>query len=145
MESDRKFSDATQSLLFSPLLRHISSRSLQNIQQMHRDHVPSIPEEYNGSKIALIGSTPLTPNQGYVLYRPTEKKLSSKSIQVLAVQGHPEFTERIVSAIVDARGPQGNGVMSADVVAEGKDRARWRNDGDTVIGKAVWEVLSAKS
>jgi GMP synthase-like glutamine amidotransferase len=111
---------------------------------MHRDHVPSIPESYNGSKIELLGSTSVTPNQGYVLYRPSRDGINEKTIQVFSVQGHPEFTQRIVESIVEARGPNGTKAMSADVAIESKGRASYRNDGVTVIGKVVWDVLIAK-
>jgi GMP synthase-like glutamine amidotransferase len=112
---------------------------------MHRDHVPSIPSSYNGSKIELLGSTPSTPNQGYVLYRPDKEPHRAKSIQIFSVQGHPEFTQRIVEVIVEARGPKGNKLMSPEVATESKDRAAWRNDGDTVIGKVIWDVLTASA
>lgn len=117
----------------------------QNIQQMHRDHVPTIPSGYNGSGIELLGSTTSTPNQGFVLYRPTKEENQKKPIQVFSVQGHPEFTQWIVQAIIEARGPEGSKLLSPEVVSESNDRATWRNDGDTVIGKVIWDVLAAKS
>jgi len=116
-----------------------------NIQQMHRDHVPTIPSSYNGSGIELLGSTISTPNQGFVLYRPTREESQKRSIQIFSVQGHPEFTQWIVQAIVEARGPEGSKLMSPEVALESNDRATWRNDGDTVIGKVIWDVLTAKS
>jgi len=112
---------------------------------MHRDHIPTIPESYNGSKIELIGSTPVTPNQGFVLYRPSKDSSDKKSVQVFSVQGHPEFTQRIVDAILEARGPKGSKTMSEEVVKEGNKRSAWRNDGDSVIGKAIWGVLTTKA
>lgn len=117
----------------------------KNIQQMHRDHVPTIPASFNGSRIEQLGSTPFTPNQGYVLYRQSKDGVDKKSIQVFSVQGHPEFTQRIVEAVVEARGPNGTGLMSPEVAEEGGKRAGWRNDGDTVIGKVIWNVLTAEA
>jgi len=116
-----------------------------NIQQMHRDHVPTLPDNFNGSPIQQLGSTSSTPNQGYALYRQGKDASKPGSIQVFSVQGHPEFTQRIVEAIVEARGPTGTGSMDQEVATESKDRAGWKNDGDTVIGKVIWNVLSAKA
>jgi len=79
------------------------------------------------------------------MYRPSKDTNKPGAIQVFSVQGHPEFTQRIVEAVVEARGPTGTGLMSAEVAAESKERASWRNDGDTVIGKVVWDVLSSKA
>ena len=116
---------------------------------MHRDHVPTVPDTFQDSSITLLGSTPSTPNQGYLLYRPSKKDdqplSKSKSIQVFSVQGHPEFTQKIIESLVEARGPNGNGAMNAEVANESRERAAWRNDGDTVVGKVIWDVLSSKA
>jgi len=125
--------------------KELFGASTINIQQMHRDHVPTIPSTFNGSTIKQLGSTTSTPNQGYVMYRPSQDTSKSGAIQVFSVQGHPEFTQRIVEAIIEARGPAGTGLMNAEVAAESKERASWRNDGDTIIGKVVWDVLSSKA
>ncbi|KAJ9050663.1 hypothetical protein DSO57_1012422 [Entomophthora muscae] len=63
------------------------SKDDMSIQQMHRDHVISIPKGF-----ANLGSTSISQVQG--LYNK-EKAIS--------VQGHPEFTEDIVSKMCSRR------------------------------------------
>jgi len=114
------------------------------IQQMHRDHIPSIPPSLkNGQPISVLGSTPICPNQGFIVHRSASSPAEEGSIQIFTVQGHPEFTKLIVNALVDARGPKGTGVMNQDTSTEGKDRAGWVHDGDTSIGSVVWDILCA--
>ena len=69
------------------------------------------------------------------------------SIHVLTVQGHPEFTEPIVSKMLDARA----GLLGEELVNDARLRAggipgRQHPDGlacDGVgrVGKAIWGVL----
>ncbi|OCH88016.1 class I glutamine amidotransferase-like protein [Obba rivulosa] len=111
-----------------------------NIQQMHRDHVPEVPSSYH-----LLGSTTVAPNQGMVeFYSGTDpSKASPKDVHVLTLQGHPEFTRRISEVIVDARAS--TGVLGKDVVEDFQRRADWRNDGVSVIGKMIWNVIGVDS
>jgi len=60
-------------------------------------------------------------------------------IHILTLQGHPEFTTGIVKEIIRARGK--SGVMDKDTVENGLIRADDRNDGDGIIGRAIWKVL----
>ena len=107
----------------------------QNIQQMHRDHVPELP-----STCQLLASTSITPNQGFIRYLPNAPPSPSPSdIQIFTVQGHPEFTESIVSSVVDLR--ESTGVFDKDMAADARRRAQWRNDGVSVIGKLIWRIL----
>ena len=112
---------------------------------MHRDHVPSIPPTFHS-----LGSSAVTPVQGLVRFTPSVNSTDPKSlasdpanIQILTLQGHPEYTNRIVSAIIDVR--EKNGIMNAEVVAEGRRRAKLEHEGLGVLGKACWKVLLAKS
>jgi len=117
-----------------------------NIQQMHRDHIPAVPKS-----CILLGSTTITENQGFIRFSPSSDsaqspsppslndKQSIKDIQIFTVQGHPEFTKRIVDSLVDLRAE--TGVLPADVVAQARDRADWRNDGVNVIGRVLWRIL----
>lgn len=120
---------------------------------MHRDHVPTIPLNAH-----LLGSTDVTLNQGMVVFDTASApspadlaadapRVSLTSIHVLTVQGHPEFTEPIVSKVLDAR----VGILGETLVKEARLRAggipgRHHPDGlacDGVgrIGKAIWGVL----
>lgn len=110
---------------------------MQNIQQMHRDHVPEVPEGCE-----RIGYTAIAPNHGFVRYVPSAASSSPKrpeDIQIFTVQGHPEFTESIVEKIVDLR--ESTGVLDKSTAEGARSRAKWRNDGVDVIGKLIWEIL----
>ncbi|KAF8066792.1 class I glutamine amidotransferase-like protein [Lyophyllum atratum] len=107
-----------------------------NIQEMHRDHVPEVPPTFQ-----LLGSTAVSYNQGMVRFVPGKElgQENLENIQIITVQGHPEFVEGIVSDIVKHRTK--SGIMNAEVAADAERRKNWRNDGVTVLGKAVWGVL----
>ncbi|KAJ3558428.1 hypothetical protein NM688_g930 [Phlebia brevispora] len=105
-----------------------------NIEQMHRDHVPEVP-----SGCHLLASTPVSYNQGYVRYATSKTTPSLEDIQIFTVQGHPEFTKRIVDSIVDARAS--TGAIDKVTADDARTRSTWRNDGVEVIGKAIWRVL----
>lgn len=64
---------------------------------------------------------------------------SMPPVHILTLQGHPEFTAGIVKEIIRVRGK--NGAMDKDTVENGLIRADDRNDGDGIIGRAIWEVL----
>ena len=102
---------------------------------MHRDHVPELP-----SSCLLLASTSITPNQGFIQYSSDAPSSPSPSdIQIFTVQGHPEFTESIVSTVVDMR--ESTGVIDKETAADARRRAQWRNDGVDVIGKLIWKIL----
>lgn len=104
---------------------------------MHRDHIPELP---NGCE--LLASTSISPNHGFIRYDPSSTSPSPKQpadIQVFTVQGHPEFTESIVEKVVNLR--ESTGVLDKPTAETARSRARWRNDGVPVIGKAVWQIL----
>lgn len=105
---------------------------------MHRDHVPGLPPNFH-----LLGSTAISMNQGMVRFSTTEKPLTLalEDINIFTVQGHPEFTESIVSAIVDVRAK--SGVIDAKIAEEAIRRKDDRNDG-CVIGKAIWKILGVQ-
>jgi hypothetical protein len=111
----------------------------QNIQQMHRDHVPSVPPSFH-----LLGSTSVTRNQGMVQFSDLDARIpevdgSIPPIHILTLQGHPEFTAGIVKEIIKVRGK--SGAMDKDTAENGLIHADDRNDGDGTIGRAIWEVL----
>ena len=111
----------------------------QNIQQMHRDHVPELP-----ANCELLASTPISPNQGFVRYSPSAESPSPRrpsDIQIFTVQGHPEFTESIVDKIVAFR--SSTGVIDKPTAETAKSRAKWRNDGVPVIAPVIWKILGA--
>ena len=113
-------------------------RLQQNIQQMHRDHIPEVPEGCE-----LLASTPVCKNQGFVRYAPGSVSRTPKDIEIFTIQGHPEFTENIVRKIVDLR--SSTGVIDQSTAESARARAKWRNDGVDVIGKAIWQILDTKA
>lgn len=133
----------------------------QTIQQMHRDHVPALPPAFH-----LLGATAVSPVQGMVRFAPpptshpppppptltsasnaipddtdaTPAPTLLRAIQILAVQGHPEFTEPVVSAIVEQR--TAAGAMDAPTEQEYTAQRRWAaDDGRGRIARAVWGVV----
>ena len=101
---------------------------------MHRDHVPEVPVGCE-----LLASTPISPNHGFIRYHPSSSRKSLSDVQVFCVQGHPEFTESIVEKIVNLR--ESTGVIPKPIADQARTRAKWRNDGVSVIGNVVWQIL----
>lgn len=107
------------------------SLALTSDLQQHRDHVPEVPPDFQ-----LLGSTSKCPVQGMLQYYP-----SSQRVHILCVQGHPEFSPRIVNYIIDAR--SASGVFNSEVTEEARRRAGYKQGGEGrgVIGWGVWKVL----
>jgi len=114
----------------SQIVRHGSFK--QTVQEMHRDHVPTMPPKFH-----LLGSTPLSYNQGMVRY-------FESTIHIITVQGHPEFTEPIVTSIINMRS------FSEVIDVEAKDSAKKRrfvdtqNDAVHKFGKLFWDIILGK-
>lgn len=112
---------------------------LQDIQQMHRDHVPAVP-----LPLHLLGSTTITENQGMVLFSDPNSPFPTPGapippIHILTLQGHPEFTAEIVKEIIKVRSE--SGAMDKETAENAWLRADWNNDGVGAIGLAIWRVL----
>ncbi|KAI0360714.1 class I glutamine amidotransferase-like protein [Trametes cingulata] len=109
-----------------------------NLEQMHRDHVPAVPPSFH-----LLGSTSIAPNQGMVELYPdaSPESITPANVHIFTVQGHPEFHKSITEEIVKAR--HSTGVLNKDIVDDYASRADWRNDGPSVVGKTLWEILRA--
>ncbi|TFK47377.1 class I glutamine amidotransferase-like protein [Heliocybe sulcata] len=122
--------------------RKLLGQDIVNIQQMHRDHVPSIPESFH-----LLGSTAVTKNQGMVRFDPSTgaspSQFSLDDIQVLTVQGHPEYTTDIVKLLVQAR--SATGVLDKPTADDFFKREGWKDEGRGVIAKLIWEILGVQS
>ncbi|KAL0064544.1 hypothetical protein AAF712_008489 [Marasmius tenuissimus] len=104
-----------------------------NIQEMHRDYVPSVPPQFH-----LLGSTDATMNQGMVRYFGDSVSRDPIQIQILTVQGHPEFTEPIVSEVLKTR--HATGVVDDATKDDATRRKDWRNDGK-IVARAVWRMF----
>jgi GMP synthase-like glutamine amidotransferase len=106
---------------------------------MHQDHVPSVPHNFH-----LLGSTPVSINQGMVRFYGDRAPRSANDIHpddihILTLQGHPEFTEPIVTGLVEKR--SASGVMDMEAAKDAMERRYGPNDGVGIIGHAVWNVI----
>lgn len=101
---------------------------------MHRDHVPYVPPSFH-----LLGSSPTSYNQGMVRFS-SEANPSNPlpPIHILTVQGHPEYNESIVTALVQERTK--SGLISPEAAADAERRRFWETDG-VHIGKVIWRIL----
>jgi len=118
--------------------RRIFGAQSLNIQEMHRDHVPMVLPGFE-----LLGSTDACHNQGMVRYNPDASGRLAKlsDIQILTVQGHPEFTKSIVSKLVAIRTDKG--IFTPEFAQDAIKRNELRNDGVEVIARAIWKTLGA--
>ena len=64
------------------------------------------------------------------------------SIQIITIQGHPEFNEPIVTAVIEQRVQSGS--ISQEAAADAETRRFWKTDGVDIIGKTIWEILLRK-
>jgi hypothetical protein len=129
---------------------------------MHRDHVPveSFAKGFALGELLLLGSTGSTANQGFIKYYPSpsgskeEVARPPEDIHVFTIQGHPEFSESIVTGIIrqraEAMGPATVtdywGEKGGDYDEEPEDKTgtgrRWvTTDGLDIFGSALWKML----
>lgn len=122
------------------ILAEIDERKIISIQQFHRDYVSSLPPN-----TTLIGSSSKCPIQGFIRYREQSDSQDSESseprIHILAYQGHPEFTEPIVTIMVDVRAEKG--VLDAETTKEARRRVGRvaGGEGRGVIGWGIIKML----
>jgi len=72
---------------------------------------------------------------------PSGRLAKLSDIQILTVQGHPEFTKSIVSKVVKFRTDKG--IFTPDFARDVINRNGMRNDGVEVIAGAIWRILGA--
>jgi GMP synthase-like glutamine amidotransferase len=117
---------------------HANLYILKNIQQMHRDHVPTVPPSFH-----LLGSSPTSYNQGMVRFSSgANPSTPLPPIQIITIQGHPEFNEPIVTGIIKQRLRSGS--ITQEAAADAEARRFWKTDGVDIVGKVIWEVLLQK-
>jgi GMP synthase-like glutamine amidotransferase len=98
---------------------------LQRLQQMHRDILYGYPPD-----VIPLGSSPICAVQG--MYSP---------LHLITVQGHPEFTDEIVSEILGSRLRMG--IFTEDEYQEAMSRVRDHHDG-IAVGAAFLRFLIDK-
>ena len=86
----------------------------------------------------LLGATDISPVQGMVRFAP-----GADRVRILTVQGHPEFTEPIVTAIIAQR--SGSGAIGQETAAEYQTSRRYvHDDGPGRIGRTLWKVMTGE-
>ena len=60
-------------------------------------------------------------------------------IQIITMQGHPEFNEPIITAIIKQRVQSGD--IGQETASDAETRRFWKTDGIDIVGKAIWEIL----
>jgi len=133
-----KWEVAITEVVLTDLGQRIFGEPSLNIQQMHRDHVPTVPSSFH-----LLGSTSISRNQGMVQFSdldasPTVVDRPIPQIHILTLQGHPEFTAGVVKEVIKVRGERG--IIDKDTAENGLVRADERDDGIS-IGGVIWQVL----
>lgn len=103
---------------------------------MNRDHVPTVPPGFE-----LLASTDLCPNEGMVRYTADESgKLAKLSdIQILTMQGHPEYSTSNVELVVGYRAEMG--ILTPECARDAIERNKRTNEAPEVVSRAVWKVL----
>jgi len=137
--NDGKWEAAVSEMELTPVGKEIFGVGVLNVQQMHRDHCPTVPPSFH-----LLGSSAMTYNQGVVRYTDTSSPASMQGrpltdIHVFALQGHPEFVGPMV--ITRVNNHEATGKMDKRTADDARMRANWRNDGYNVVGKVIWAIL----
>ncbi|SGY76962.1 BQ5605_C005g03535 [Microbotryum silenes-dioicae] len=128
---------AVWDLLVEPRRRHHPHIDIpQAIHQMHRDHVPSLPSGFE-----LLGSTPICSIHGMVKYSssaPSPPSANLSDIEVLTLQGHPEFSPDIVLKVIQVRAERG--VFDPEMAEKSRAHARGSDEG-VRIGEVVLRII----
>ncbi|SCZ97184.1 BZ3500_MvSof-1268-A1-R1_Chr4-2g07045 [Microbotryum saponariae] len=128
---------AVWDLLVEPSRRHHPHIDIpQAIHQMHRDHVPSLPSGFE-----LLGSTPMCSIHGMVKYfssAPSPPSANLGDIEVLTLQGHPEFSPDIVLKVIEVRAERG--VFDPEMAEKSRAHARESDEG-VRIGEVVLRII----
>ena len=105
---------------------------------MHRDHVSKTPPNFS-----ILASTVLTPNQGMVRFLPNDVASSTPTsfpkVQILTLQGHPEFTDSVTFSLLEQRAS--SGIIDTATAQDAKRRRQLKTNGVDVVGKTIWEII----
>ncbi|KXN86836.1 Putative glutamine amidotransferase-like protein C13C5.04 [Leucoagaricus sp. SymC.cos] len=135
-----------------------------NLMQFHQDHVilDSLADYFTTGELYLLGATRRTDCQGVVKFYPYYEQTDRADelvnrVHIMTTQGHPEFTEQIVTEILRQRHEKGTitddahqeyfgtkGHLSeTEPVIKNNTGLRWQKhyDGVRVIGRTFWRML----
>jgi hypothetical protein len=75
-----------------------------------------------------------------VRFRQDTSGYKLEDVQILTVQGHPEFHSKMMQFVVDLRESE---EVDERVIrlARARMKAGWRHDGVSVIGRALWGIM----
>ncbi|OCF35878.1 cytoplasmic protein [Kwoniella heveanensis CBS 569] len=136
------------------------------LEQVHRDHVPALPpgcvlllstprypvhgyvryktahdsNHNSGTNLPTSSETSSSSDSNNTSASITTSSSNSPSppIQILTVQGHPEFTPDMVLRTIEARVKMG--IFDEQLATEARRRAVGRGDGGEGFGRVGWSV-----
>ena len=89
------------------------------MHQVHRDHVTSLPPNFS-----LLGNTVDCAIQGMT---SPSTATSLADVQILTLQGHPEFSPDIVTALINMR--EEKGIITKDLADKSRQYAALHDEG----------------
>lgn len=138
----------------------------QRLQQVHKDTVVEMPDDFNGSAFLKLASTPkcsihslalkyatdsppipsIAGTSDFIAFDTYSTPTSSgpsppRGLQILTVQGHPEFTTEIVEMLIEAKTEMGN--APEEIKEEASKRAK-REDDALKVGRRVLCMLGVE-
>jgi len=134
---------------------------LQTVQEIHTDVVPlqSLFRQLVLGDLYLVGCSSATDSQGFIKFYPSSGDVSRtpQNIHILTLQGHPEFSESIVTGLtrqirdmmdvptlIDYWGPKGGLYDEEPLSKEGTGRRWWKTDGVDIVSPVYWKMLGVQ-
>jgi len=128
------------------------------VQEIHTDVVPlqSLFKQLVSGDLYLVGSSSATDGQGFIKFYPSlgDASRTPRDIHILTLQGHPEFSESIITGLtwqlkdmmdvptlIDYWGPKGGLYDDEPLNKEGTGRRWWKTDGVNIISVVYWKML----
>lgn len=97
------------------------------------DAAPDTFESASANPDAFEATTDSPPQ------RPELDRALLSRIQVITIQGHPEWNEKVLTPLITERAA--NGVFEQTLADDAMRRRFWRNDGVSVFGSVMWTML----
>lgn len=131
------------------------------MQEIHTDIVPlqSLFRQLVLGDLYLVGCSSAIDSQGFIKFYPSSGDVSRtpQNIHILTLQGHPEFSESIVTGLtrqirdmmdvptlIDYWGPKGGLYDEEPLNQEGTGRRWWKTDGVDIVSPVYWKMLGVQ-